>query len=508
LIAEYSDEISHILCHALIPINSVFSFVSEILFMRLALLTLLSLWYSAAVGQTVTWSAPITIASGSHGNLFPRLVLDRSGDPMVVWGAVNANAYFSRWTGTGFSLPMAVNPSSIPVFTANWAGPEIGSHGDTVYVVFKQTPETDTASHIYLAHSFDAGQSFSAPVRVDHIGDSLSRFGSVTTDTNGHPIVGFMKFDQMFMEPRHVVARSFDHGMSFGPDVKASNNVTGEACDCCPAAIIHEKNNVAVLYRNNVNNKRTIWAGISYDAAGSFSEDISVDNTNWMIMGCPSSGPDGIVVGDTMYTVFRSSVSGSRIYLAKADFYNHQFVSCNMFNGGNILTAQDYPRIAHSGDAAAGAWKQVESGVSKLCFSFTPAIQGGFATSYDTLFSSGVANLDMAMKDGDIHVVWGNSDDGTLMYRKGTYAPAGIDHLAGALPVDIFPNPATASVTIPLMHIRSVVATDLQGRQFELIGSEAGGNTIMSVKVLASGIYTLQLTDDNGLMYYSKLTVE
>lgn len=81
---------------------------------------------------------------------------------------------------------------------AGWMGPDIAAHGDTVYVVFKQSPEGSDSSHIFCARSFDGGQTFNTPVRVDNIADSLSRFPTVTTDDSGNPIIGFMKFNSSF----------------------------------------------------------------------------------------------------------------------------------------------------------------------------------------------------------------------------------------------------------------------------------------------------------------------
>ena len=113
----------------------------------------------------ITWSAPIDIAPASFGNLHPRVGVDGAGNPLVIWGNNNNNkVYFSRWESGGFTLPVALNPASIPVFTASWASPDLAASGDTVYVVYKHTPED--VNHIYLVHSYDGGANFSAPVRA------------------------------------------------------------------------------------------------------------------------------------------------------------------------------------------------------------------------------------------------------------------------------------------------------------------------------------------------------
>jgi len=92
--------------------------------------------------SVVTWSQTEQVAASQFDNMHPRIVTDGSGDPMIIWGSNSSKeVLFSRWTGTGFTTPVRLNPEIIPIFAASWAGPDIAAHGDTVYVVFKETPE-------------------------------------------------------------------------------------------------------------------------------------------------------------------------------------------------------------------------------------------------------------------------------------------------------------------------------------------------------------------------------
>jgi hypothetical protein len=251
----------------------------------------------------ITWGMGMNLATSSSGNDHPRIVTDASGSPLVLWGHAN-RAMFSRWNGTAFTSPVMLNPMSMTVAEASWMGPDLATHGDTIYVVFKQSPEGDTSSHIQLLRSFDGGQNFSGPFQVDQIGDSISRFPTVTTDEIGNPIVAFMKFDPTFGSARWAVSRSTDFGTSFTTDVKASgwSSVTSTVCDCCPGAIVYSGNVAAMLYRDNNSNIRDTWAGISNDGATTFTEGLNVDQNSWMLMMCPATGPDGLISGDTLYS--------------------------------------------------------------------------------------------------------------------------------------------------------------------------------------------------------------
>lgn len=242
----------------------------------------------------------MNISTNTYGNMHPRITLDGAGNTLVVWGRMSdESVFFSRWNGTMFTTPIKLNPSWMKVATASWMGPNIASKGDTVYVVVKRSPEVSDTNHIYIIRSFNGGVSFSSPVRVSFIADSISRFPTVTIDATGNPIVAFMKFNSSLLDSRWVVTKSTDYGATFSTDVKASgyNGPTNGVCDCCPGAIVTSKNVSTMLYRDNLNNIRDIWTGVSTNNNANFYGGFKVDNNNWMITSCPSSGPDGVIIG-------------------------------------------------------------------------------------------------------------------------------------------------------------------------------------------------------------------
>lgn len=407
----------------------------------------------------ITWSSAVNIAANSFNNKRPRIVMDASGDPLVLWGNSNTNnVMFSRWTGSSFSTPVALNPATMPVFTAYWAGPDIISTGDTVYVTFKQTNE-DT-SKVYVVHSFDGGINFSAPVRVEYIADSLSRFPTLATDINGNPIVAFMKFNSAFGDSRWVVSRSTDHGSSFTTDVKASgySGSAAEACDCCPGAIVSSANKVAVLYRDNLSNIRDIWTGISTDGGASFPTGINVDQHNWMLSSCPASGPDAVIIEDTLYSVFMNGAGGKYLVYSNKNSLSNLASSTGTAITGNFsgLLQQNFPRIANYQSAVAEVWKQGTSGSSQLALVFTPDIHNGFPAGYDTVSigtTASVATTDVAVFNGAVHVVWQDDNTGTVKYRKGTFSPVNtsISNRPAIASMFMYPNPAKTEITISLL---------------------------------------------------------
>ncbi|HQW46036.1 MAG TPA: hypothetical protein PLZ98_03125, partial [Chitinophagaceae bacterium] len=268
---------------------------------------------SAFAQSGITWSMGMNIAANSYDNMHPRMSLNGAGQPMVVWGKMSdKSVQFTRWNGAAFTTPIKLNPAWMTVAGASWMGPDIASKGDTVYVVVKREPEAADTNRIFIFTSYNGGVSFNAPVELAVIADSLTRFPTITTDASGNPIVAYMKFNSSFLESRWVVTKSMNYGASFMTDVKASgySGVNAEVCDCCPGAIVTSGNKTVMLYRDNLSNIRDIWCGLSTNNSTSFPSGFAVDNNNWMVMSCPSSGPDGVIIGDTIYSTFMSSSTG------------------------------------------------------------------------------------------------------------------------------------------------------------------------------------------------------
>jgi hypothetical protein len=454
--------------------------------------------------QTIAWSPAMDVASNTYDNLHPRVVTDRSGNPMVIWGRnSDASVFFSKWNGTGFTMPMKVNTSGLTIATAAWMGPDLASKGDTVYVVMKQTPENDSTKHIFISRSVNGGTTFSMPVQVDNIADSLSRFPVVTTDALGNPIVGFMKFDPSFGSARWAVAKSTDFGSTFATDTKASgwSGMGALVCDCCPGSITCSGNKVAMLYRDNLSNIRDMWGGISSNIGSSFTQGLGYDQGNWMLMYCPSSGPDGTIIGDTLYTAYMSGASGDElVYYNRTSLSSLSNSAGTPFTGQFVgLTQQNYPRVASAGNALATVWKQSVSGTDYLVSSFTNNATVGLY-QMDTIASSYVMNGDVAMIDGKIFAVWQDFNSGTVKYRMGTYTSVtGITENIEQNSFSVYPNPANDYVNIHLspsfqtqplrISVCNALGKEILNNQSEI----TFGNILLNTKSFSNGVYFITL---------------
>lgn len=446
----------------------------------------------------IVWMPAMDIAPNSFDNNHPRITLDANEDPLVIWGDLPDIARFSRWTGSSFSTPVALNPASLPVFVYNWAGPDIASRGDTVYTVFKH--DDVDSNYVYVMSSFDGGSSFGVPHRVDFYADSLSDFPTIAIDQFGQPLVAYMRMDSGYVNIRWVVSRSTDYGVTFLPDVVASGASGTEICDCCPASLVISGSDVALLYRPNISNIRDNWVSFSNDDGSSFPNGMNIDQHNWILMSCPSSGPDGVIVDDTLYSIFMNGSTGSnRLYTNKnhiGTFTSSPAVPLTGTIAG--LSQQNYGRIANYGTAVAQVWKQVISGSAHLSLLFTENIHSGFPAAFDTVASGGgstATNGDVAVSSDAVHVVWQNDATGTIKYRKGFFGPAGIQNLSVSKNhLFIYPNPVSD---------RFFVEHSLT-KKAELVIYGIAGNVLSRKTVFPQDKISIDTeTFDNGSYYLS-----
>ena len=479
----------------------------------LALATLLLTAISLHSQGSVSWSAPMDIAQNSYDNLHPRVVVDGAGNPLVIWGrSSDESVFIARWNGSSFTMPMKVNPSGYTVATQSWMGPDIAAQGDTVFVVVKRSPEASDTNHVFILRSLNGGMTFGNPVQVDAIADSISRFPTLDVDALGNPLVAFMKFDPSFGNARWVVTKSTDGGASFNPDYLASGWSGGTVCDCCPGSIVADGNNVCVSYRDNLNNVRDTWTGISTNGGSSFTQGMPIDQGNWMLMNCPSSGPDAVILEDTLHSVFMSQESGSAlVYMSKSSISAAQGATgipiIGMQSG---ITSQNYPRIASDGPAMAVVWRQNFNMNAQIPILFTNNIQAGFPAAYDSVIvgsgMSAVVNVDVAVANGEVHVVWQDDASGSVKYRKGNYTP----FVGRAEPLKdafrLFPNP-TQGVVQMSVHVSVFqpnmkwIVSDLTGKvmcNFEM--KEYAEKVEIETNGWDSGIYLVQLQSTERLI--------
>jgi hypothetical protein len=308
-----------------------------------------------------------------------------------------------------------------------------------------------------------------------------------------------MKFDNAFMDSRWVVTRSSDFGNTFTTDIKVSGfNGSTAVCDCCPGALANAGNTTMMLYRDNNNNIRDMWAGVSTDNGNSFSSGMPVDQNSWQVFSCSASGPDAVITGDSIYTVYMSGANGStRVYFSISSILNISGSIGNEITGSFTgLGIQNYPRIATDGTALGIVWKQTVNGNDH---------SAGFPLSFDTVDLGDVTNVDIAMSNGNIFVVWEDDGTGTVKFRSGTYNTlSGIGNNYAAA-VSITPTLTNNFIDIHGTQLNAHLSiSDVMGRTV-VNRILTPGSSHLSLEYLQNGIYFLTIENGSQKPFTTKI---
>ncbi len=440
----------------------------------------------------------------TYGKTRPRIVVDSNGTPVVMWGRkTNDKVYVARLDGNSFTTPVSVVPGSEEAFVSDWAGPDIASNGNDVFVTYHSQPEAE--GFVYVVKSSDGGVSFGDTVKAESAAVEQSRFPVITVDPNGNPAVMFMKFEGNWIDPQYVVANSPDGGSTYLDDVNASEIAPGEVCDCCPAALLSEGQRQVAMFRNNDNNLRDLWVTISNDNGADFDTGDDMDPNNWIINSCPSTGPDGYINGDSLYTVWMSAGQGeSRVYMSSVHLPTAtRGTTWEVAPNSNSSANQNYPRIAGDGEVMGIVYQEAASG-NFDCY-ITISTDGGLNFSEPLRIhddpSGTQRNPDIVYADGLFHVVFEDVSAGSVIYRQVTL-PVGIEE------IDFDGNIWSNNGSI---QIRSNENDPLQMELFNPAGQLLQNETIVFglnvVPVDWTGTIIVRLSNQNG-SFTKKLMVK
>lgn len=465
--------------------------------------------------QSATWNAPVTVAGGAtYSNVYPRITLTSGDNPLVIWGNGGPDKiYASRWEGVGFTTPLTINPLGTVPYLASWTGAEIASSGDSVFVVFSTDPNAAMDPHVYTVRSLDGGITFQDTVRVDQIGMDVPRFPSVAVGLNGNPVVNFMQFNASMTDPEYSIARSVNGGASYLPAISPTASVTGFVCDCCPASVAASGDRQVFLFRNDDANIREMWGCYSTDGSASFTAASEVDETNWSVNSCPSSGPSGVIMGDSVVTTW---MSAGDVYISSASLTTQQIgAHRQLFPMG--LGIQNYPVIAGKGDTLAVVWQGVNGSFTDVFFTYSVTGTAGLGVTVDTLTkgtTGAQTRPDIQFSNGKFHIVYSNNVGSNVVYLQGTIDPASLNvHENNTSDLGIFTVQVDGEI---LLQVKSELETTASVQLINAAGQQVslgkqqiskGVSTISVPENIQKGIYFVVLETKAGKIYQQKVVL-
>ncbi len=468
-----------------------------------------------SLAQSANWNAPVTVALGTtYSNIYPRIALTTGDNPLVTWeNSGTDKIYAARWNGSAFTNPLELNPDGVVPYIATWTGAEVATSGDTVFVVFSTEP-VGSAAQVYTIRSLDGGVTFEDTVRVDQIGSDIPRFPSVAVGLNGNPVVNFMRFNSSFGDPEYSVSRSTNGGASYLVPINPTSAVTGFVCDCCPATMVTSGNKHVLLFRNDDNNIREMWGCYSTDESASFTASGEIDQTNWMISSCPSSGPSGVIMGDSLVSTW---MSNSDVYISSTNLNDQQIgVHRKVFPAG--LGVQNYPVIAGKGDTLAVVWQGSNGGSTDVFFTYSVTGTAGLGVNIDTLTAGtvgGQSRPDIQFSNGKFHIVYSDNVGNNVKYLQGTIDPnsLGVNEVNPAAEMEIFTVQADGKTSL---KVKSVINTESTVQLINSAGQQvsigkqqisSGISTISIPESIQKGIYYVVLETKAGRVYKQKVVL-
>lgn len=324
------------------------------------LLLFLFLFPCMLTGQDLYFTDPLPVSLEGTGSRSPRIAMLEDNRPVVYWGKTGSNPtlYISVWKDGSFKDPVALNTDGIePNLWGGGLGPQIAAQGNNIFLVFEKYGDG-----IYCIKSADGGETFGNPVKADDLPSGrFATLPSVAIDPAGNPIVSFLTADSFEQDALYEITKSTDGGLTFPPSTVANSAADGgEVCECCPSSIaVVSVDEFYLGFRNNDSNIRDMWVSKSADGGLNFPEAVDIDDTDWFIQSCPQSGPDMMVSGDSIFTVFFSGADGSNIYFSSLNketmTIGEQF-QIPSISGDNKV--QNFPSIAGNGDTLAVVWHE------------------------------------------------------------------------------------------------------------------------------------------------------
>ncbi len=459
-------------------------------------------------------SPEIVASQNPWGNTRPRVVLNASQQPVVIWTNTNeGNVYCSTKMGSDFTAPVKLNPDGMVLSTFDWSGPEIAASGDKLVTVMKASPEME--EHIYIVLSEDGGLNWSDTIRVENSLPLLSRMPSVAFDGEGNPYVSFLRQDMVgFSE--WAVAKSIDGGQTFLPAVSVSTGFTDAVCDCCPSNILIDNAQVAVIYRNNENNLRDIRTSVSIDGGLSFNSQYDLDDMNWVIQACPASGPSSFISDNKIFSAWMSDAStDSRVYFSSFDLSNETFNGNFSIQSGPASQVQNYPTTAGNSDMIAVAYEKNVIGQREIVFAYGNAQEMLNAPTVVELTNELTGNQmrpNMVFGDGKFHLVYTNNGDDNVSYQVIENITIGIDESKVESEILFWPNPSSSFVNCSLKNNNDYSQMSL--RIIDPFGKIVRENKFTGtshrtdINSIANGVYCFEILQGNDVIGKEMIVIE
>ncbi|MEJ8757228.1 exo-alpha-sialidase [Pontibacter sp. H259] len=255
----------------------------------------------------------------------PNLTTDANGNTVLSWvqATDTTGNYLLAYAVSADGGKTFGKPKTIPTTTGIQAHDEnlprilFRKNGDIIamYPVSNPNPKNSYAGLVFYTQSFDGGKSWTQPKQLaeDTINSIDERYFDMVELADGE--VGAIWLDSRKNSDREGSSLYFAR-------TSGRNGFTGEKvidtqlCQCCRTDVyLDEQQHLHVAYRGILNDSiRDMVYMVSTDGGKSFSKPERISADNWVIDGCPHTGPAMTSNKYGMHYAWFTMGGGSGIY--------------------------------------------------------------------------------------------------------------------------------------------------------------------------------------------------
>jgi hypothetical protein len=273
--------------------------------------------YAVSADKGKSFGRTIEIPSSTnihpHAENIPKLIFKPSGEIIAVWGAANPDA------------------------------------------------ENKYAGLVYYSQSFDSGSSWTEATRlVKDTAGFDQRYFDIVSLPDGEVGIGWLD---------NRIKKSKDGSALYFARTNGKNGFTNErlisepACECCRIDLFADsKNALHITFRAIIRDSiRDILHTVSNDNGQNFSEPVPISADNWVIKGCPHTGPSMTEINGEIYHAWYTMGTGSGIFSTRSGLDGNKFTPKQSISGRSAR----HPQVQSSANNILMVWDETFSNNGK-----------------------------------------------------------------------------------------------------------------------------------------------
>lgn len=273
------------------------------------------------------------------------------GKNVISWveGADSGTLYYAVQEGNTFSAPHAI-PTANNVLPHDENMPKLVFKPNGEIIAMYGAEQNDArnkyAGRVFYTHSLDNGKTWSAAQQL-------------VTDTSSYDQ---RYFDMALLPDGEAAAIWLDNRKDITAEgstlyfAKTSGNdgfkgehaIAETACQCCRTDLYTAGEKIHVAFRDIINDSiRDMVHLLSVDKGATFSAPVRISADNWVVRGCPHTGPAMAANSDGLHCVWFTMGGGQGVYYCHSKDEGKTY---SQREAVSILPMAKHPQIAALGD--------------------------------------------------------------------------------------------------------------------------------------------------------------